>query len=367
MHPLSKSIQRELDDFYQRLNNTDFSIRTITKGALSQARSKLNPESFTILDKVTIDNFYKGAAYYTWDKYRILAVDGSTVALPSHPSVEQEFGVHKFGPYAQSPRSVGRVSLLYDALNGLTLDSKIGPYRSSEKGLCEQHLEHMQPGDLVIFDRLYAGYDLMTKLLEKRVDFLIRLKADWWKVVRSFAQSDVDDQIVDLQTKQGMLKVRLIKISHQGEQQFFCTSVFDKKFTAEDFGELYQGRWGIEEAYKTLKNWIELENFSGKTALAVKQDFFSKILLMNLCAAFAHPVAEKIKREKEGYQINRTQPLAMVAVFPIPLFIHGRGRSFLQAFDDIVSKTIDIIRPHRTFIRKKSMSRTRFFMNYKHI
>ena len=84
MHPLSKSIQRELDDFFQRLNKSDFQIRTVTKGALTQARAKLQPEAFQALDKVVRNGFYKDASHYTWDKYRVRVVDGSTIVLPQH-------------------------------------------------------------------------------------------------------------------------------------------------------------------------------------------------------------------------------------------------------------------------------------------
>ena len=37
------SIQRELDRFYKVVKSGDFNIREVTKGALSQARAKLDP------------------------------------------------------------------------------------------------------------------------------------------------------------------------------------------------------------------------------------------------------------------------------------------------------------------------------------
>jgi hypothetical protein len=368
MHPLGKSIQRELDDFFQRLSGSEFQIRTITKGALTQARAKLKPEAFKELDRVTQESFYKESGCYTWDRYQIRVVDGSTMVLPQHESITREFGVHKFGPYADTPRSLARISLLYDPLNGITIDGQISGYSTSEKELCNAHLEHVKKGDLLIFDRLYAGFDLMNTLHNRKVDFLFRMKEGWWKKVREFKNQPHDDQVVDLQTNEGTLKVRLVKVKlENGEQHIFCTSVMGKQFTAQDFSDLYQSRWGIEETYKTLKNWVELENFSGKTALAIKQDFFSKIFLMNLCTAYSHPVAEQIKKEKENYQINRVQSLAMLSVLPIPLFIQRKGKNIFKAFDDLLTKTIDLIRPQRTFRRKKTLHRTKFSMNYKRL
>jgi hypothetical protein len=38
----------------------------------------------------------------------------------------------------------------------------------------------------------------------------------------------------------------------------------------EEFDELYHFRRGEEEAYKLLKSRIEVEDFSGKTAISVR-------------------------------------------------------------------------------------------------
>ena len=47
----------------------------------------------------------------------------------------------------------------------------------------------------------------------------------------------------------------------------------EKALPASEFKELYHLRWGAEENYKRLKQWVEIENFSGKYALLVKQEF----------------------------------------------------------------------------------------------
>ncbi|MDR0575042.1 MAG: hypothetical protein LBG96_13655, partial [Tannerella sp.] len=54
--------------------------------------------------------------------------------------------------------------------------------------------------------------------------------------------------------------------------------------------ELYHYRRNEEEAYKLLKSRMDMEDFSGKTAISVKQDFHAKVLLMSLCAIYAHPI-----------------------------------------------------------------------------
>ena len=118
------------------------------------------------------------------------------------------------------------------------------------------------------------------------------------------------------------LKCRLVCITlENGEKEILCTSLVDtEKFPHEDFSELYHHRWGVEEGYKLFKARAEVENFSGKTALAVKQDFFAKVFMMSLCAVLAFPIDEKVKKEsleddnkKYVNKINRT---SAYGIFP---------------------------------------------------
>ena len=45
-----------------------------------------------------------------------------------------------------------------------------------------------------------------------------------------------------------------------------------------DFKHLYFLRWGVEIEYDVLKNALEIENFSGRTETAIKQDFYAHII-----------------------------------------------------------------------------------------
>lgn len=54
------ALQTDLDRFYKALSNSDFNIREVTKEALSQARSKLNPWAFRRLNEFAVDAFTGG-------------------------------------------------------------------------------------------------------------------------------------------------------------------------------------------------------------------------------------------------------------------------------------------------------------------
>lgn len=116
-----------------------------------------------------------------------------------------------------------------------------------------------------------------------------------------------------------------------------------------------------------------MENFSGKTAKAVRQDFNAKIFLMTLCAAYAHPIEDKVVEEyradenrKHDQKINRTNALSMTQDILIAVFLRKQFENALNAFDKIVGETREIIRPGRSNPRKTKPKKP-YSMNYKRL
>jgi hypothetical protein len=378
-----------LDSFFKEISKSDFKIREVTKGAFTQARSKLNPWAFKRLNEVSSNTFYEGADYYTWHGMRTLAVDGTRLVLPNHPSIVEEFGQQKFGPYADCPRSLAIGSMLYDVLNLITLDAQLAPYASSERDLLMQHLCMVQQGDLLLLDRGYPCFWLLFLLKAKRIEFCVRLKEDWWLKVKDFKDSGEKERIITFtlpkkdrkklaeypHMQDTTISCRLIRVELiGGETEILCTSLLDTEtYAVEEFEGLYHLRWNEEEAYKLLKSRVEVENFSGKTARAVKQDFHAKVFLMSLCAAYAHPIEEKVVEEyradqtrKFDQKLNRTNALSMTQDILIGVFIRKQFKKALAAFDEIVYETREIIRPDRKIERHKKPKKS-YYMNYKRL
>lgn len=382
-----KSLQRELDDFCKELSGRDFSIREVTKGAFSQARAKLNYTAFIELNDNVNKTFYEEAPYKVWHQMRLLSIDGTRLLLPNHPSVKEEFGSHGFGPNADSERSLATASCLYDCANLLTIDAQIAPYTTSERELLHKHLEKVNKGDLLLLDRGYPSLAIFFLLFAKGIEFCVRMKEDWWLQIKDFKESGKKEDMVtfslpkkdykllkDYPELKKEMQCRLVQIElDNGETQILCTSLLDtKKIPRKEIVELYHYRWNIEESYKLFKARAEVESFSGKTALAVKQDFYARIFTMSFCAVLAFPIEKKLKKEyqknkhKHEKTINRTTALAMIQKLTIPMFLKKLHIQSLQAFDEIVTKTTEIVRKGRLFKRKKKPKRL-YHMNYKNL
>lgn len=384
---IQHSLQRDLDIFYKEVTSGEFNIRHVTKGAFSKARAKLKPEAFIELNDNVVTTFYTQAPYLGWHNMRLLASDGTRLVLPNHPSIKEEFGEHGFGPNADSKKTLATASFLYDPINLITLDAQIAPYTSSERDLLYRHLEKVEEGDLLLLDRGYPSILLMFLILSKGADFCMRMKEDWWLSVKDFMDSGDKERIVSFELPKKDRKIlkhypelstqitaRLICVALEtGEKEVLCTSLTDmEKYTHDDFVELYHYRWNIEEGYKLFKARVEVENFSGKTAKAVKQDFHAKVFMMSLCAVLAFPIEEKVKKEyKEGEnkhqkKINRTAALSATCSITVALFIKRAVTKAIEAFDNIVSQTTEIVRPGRKEERKHKPKK-QYHMNYKRL
>ncbi len=266
--------------------------------------------------------------------------------------------------------------MLYDVLNFTTLDGQMDSFDTSERALAHRHLKYINPGkDLVILDRGYPSLPFMFELHQQGINYCMRMKNGWWLEIRNMLKKGQKDKIVtfklpakdkDLLVKYGTskdeFKCRLIVIDLPGgETEVLCTSVLKKaKLPYDSFSTLYHYRWNIEEGYKLYKSRSQMEAFSGKTALSVKQDFYARIFMMSTMAVMAFPIEELLRKEQENtqnekkhkYKINRTNALSMIKEMMAKVFINKMIQPALKALDDFLKATTEVIRPGRKFKRR---------------
>lgn len=383
------SLQRELNRFYAKILDKDYSIQEVTKGALSQARAKLKPTSFLELNAEGCRSFYEHAPYVVWKDHRILAVDGSTLMLPDHTTTQQEFGVQKVGCKASIQRSMATTSLVYDVLNLLTLDAIIDKYEISEHVLAKEHLSRVNflPGDVLLMDRGYGSIALFYKLHQMKVGFCVRLKQAAWRETKKMFVLGQTDKIVTFtlpykdrhlqqqyQAAAPTVTCRVVIIDlGNGQKEVLCTSLMDEqKYSYDCFKELYHLRWNVEEAYKLYKCRIRMDVFSGKTANNVKQDFYAKVFMMTMCAILSHPIEERVRKESAALKnqhpqkINRTNALAICRDLWVRIWIKLKIPDSLAVMDDLLRRTCEIVRPGRKF-KRTHLPKRRPPMEYKQL
>lgn len=321
---LKKSLVIEIDSFVNFLNSKSnlSSVKKFTKSAFVQKRMKINPAVFKYLSQVIIENTYteSNTTIKRFYGFRILSVDGSKLTLPNTEELKEEFGESK----NQTNTGVvqARISVLYDVLNSLVLDSEMDKLETSERTLALKHSNQWKKNDLIIYDRGYPSYDFKYEHIKAEIDYLIRVKTSHSKIVQCFVDSGEKSIVTEIfpqekhsfigkdYNKNSPLKVRLVRVDlPSGEVEVLMTSLLDsEKYPTKIFKELYFMRWGIETFYDELKNKLKVGCFTGYSKISILQDFFCAMFISNLQSVIVNDLQEELsiknRNTKLDYKIN---------------------------------------------------------------
>jgi hypothetical protein len=251
------------------------------------------------------------------------------------------------------------------------------PFAQGEPVAALKHLAHCRAGDLVVYDRGYASFELVYAHQSNHLQVLMRMRPSFSKQLREFAQSDADDITVWMKPgkntsikdkaygKDAQLQVRLVKFSlDNGEQALLLTTLLDKEQFPIDFlKQVYGMRWGIETRYDVLKNVLQVEYFSGYTQKAIEQDFYISLFLMNLQALLAQELEEEIKsrygQRKYEYQLNLALAIGHLKKSVVKLFITKQADQILNQLKQSFLEHVEPVRPGRKYPRQKDKYRNR--------
>jgi len=360
MNLLKSAIQYELDSFYSQLLGRSMPRQEVTQSAFTQARKKLKFEAFVELNDQAVSAFYADAPIERWHGHRLLAVDGTTLRLPNTPEVRNTFDA------LEGEVPLGRLSELYDVCNDIVIGAEFSALEIGEGFHAELLLPRANRGDVVLYDRGYPSFYLLSLHGKAGVDYCMRTPVGRFKAVAEFVVSGAIDQWVDIRpcrtAKQDCLRndlpinpirVRLIRVDlPDGEVEVLMTSL-GEEIPYTDFAALYFQRWGIEEGYKHQKCRAELENFSGKTVHSVYQDIYARLLTINLtamCAFAADEQAQKaVGHRVLEYRVNRTKALSKAKYHLVCAILNMHER--LEGLLSWIATDVEAVRPGRKFAR----------------
>lgn len=145
----------------------------------------------------------------------------------------------------------------------------------------------------------------------------------------------------------------------------------DKEFSYDEFADLYHFRWFVEESYKRMKSRLEIENYSGKTPLALLQDFYAKLFSCNLTSILMSETDQQVKKinknRKYNYQLNFTQALNRMKNSIVLLFIRSNRKikEYVTHLENLFISNLELIRPDRNIERKFRKSKRIYPVPYK--
>jgi len=320
----AKSIQRHLTEFLDALGG-EAPCGAVSPGAWTHARAKLKHTAFVELNaELVVPAAYTldgSKQVQRWRGHRLLGIDSSVLRLPNHPELFEQFTpVEIFC----EPGSTGklypqaRMSVLYDLLNRVALDGQLRPGHAGEVGLAIEQLDQAAVGDLIVTDRGYTGYPYLSAATYMGLDFVARCSTGSFAPAQELfrlgraGRSVITKLLAPVEQRAHLqdcgrpleLTVRFISLRlPTGELEVLVTSLLDEeKYPTQDFLLVYGSRWHQETFYFLMKSRLDLENFSGQTAEAIRQDFHSTLLLCNLETILIEPAQRILTDQSVAHQ-----------------------------------------------------------------
>lgn len=300
---IKKSLQLELDDFVELLDEETES--PITKQAFSKARQHISPKAFEELFLMTSEVLLNNDEAKKYNGYRIFAIDGTELELSRSKELAKEYPPSR---NTTAPRA--RVSILCEVLEGSILHASMQNLSVDERTLALQHLDYFKEtvnhseNSLFIFDRGYPSKNLLEYFEKNNMNYLMRLQKSFSKEIDETSKHDF---YVDMKNHKRTMNVRVIKLTlPSGEEETLISNLPCNQFKTEEFQQLYFMRWGVETKYNTIKNKLQIEDFSGKTVISVQQDFYATMYLSNMVSAIKMKTDDRIEEDNRSKTLNNT-------------------------------------------------------------
>jgi len=278
------------------------------------------------------------------------------------------------------------------------LDTIIDKYEKSEKKIAMQHIKNIKEtyrveynNMLFIFDRGYIGIPLLMYLIKENGNFLFRIPNGTYKKetlqmisndeeivipINNSRKKDIQEtELKELADKIKEIKVRVIKIVlESGEKEILLTNIPKQVIDTNQMKDVYFKRWQIEKSYNVIKNKLEIENFSGHSELAIKQDFYSQMLLFNMIEDIKKTANKQIKEKQEkslktykyDYIVNLNILIGICRQYLLTIVIWGDDDKSDEIQDDmlrIIKGNLVAIKSGRKYARKWKSKENKYKTN----
>lgn len=374
------------------------SATTATSSAFVQQRKKILP--------IALESLFHDFAAQTfrednYNGYKLLAVDGSDIQIPTNLNDEHSLFITKEGV---KPYNLLHLNALYNLLTHTYEDAIVFKRKEAfeNKALTEMVDRSTIKGKvIVIMDRGYEAYNNMAHIQEKGWFYLIRVK-DFGQhktgILHGLDLPDTAefDEYIDLNlTRKQTNEMKKLfqkkneyrKIAHNktfdylpskskksdatvlyhlpfrivrfpisdNSYEVVVTNLDATEFPPDNLKKLYGMRWGTETSFRDLKYTIGLLHFHSKKVEYILQEIFASLIIYNFSELItSHVVIEKGTRKYE-YKVNFSVAVHICREFLLKVNIP-------PDIESLIARYITPIRPGRSRPREMKVKQAISFM-----
>ncbi len=173
------------------------------------------------------------------------------------------------------------------------------------KLLCDK----LQSGEIAVFDKAYTQFNHLFELTERGVWWVGRAKDNMnYRVVcrlettshKRILRDEIIEMVIDKSKEAYPTALRritaMVEVNGVDVEMVFMTN--NLEWSAWTIAELYRCRWDIEVFFKEIKQTLQLSDFLGYSANAVRWQIWMGLLvhLLMRCLAFMHSWQHSFKR-----------------------------------------------------------------------
>jgi len=227
-------------------------ILSVSKTALIKRRH-VNSNYFKKVNDVIINNIYKDIK-----DPRTVSIDGSKINMLCCLE-KNNFSTNKYKTYSRA-----LISCLYDTKNNIPINYNISTTFNKRKVLYSQ-LIYLRSGDILLADKGYYCKELIKRLLNLNINFVLRLKknCEFAKKLIEFNKNDMD-------------KIK----------------------------QMYKSRWNVEIEYGYAKKYSTLKYLKSKSLNTIKQDVCA-IHFISIFSSYLELLLKDYIKDNTKYKINR--------------------------------------------------------------
>lgn len=255
------------------------------KSAITQARTRLGAEALQTLYARRVAPLAtprtRGAWYRQW---RLVTLDGSTLAVPDSPSNATAFG-YAGGQHGPGAFPLVRIVSLIEAGTHVIFHSVLGAWRDAEVVLAAPLIPRLAPTMLLLADRNFYSHALWQQADATGAALVWRVK----KNLRLPVEARLPDgsYLSTTHPPQGVAqghRVRVIEYQLTGARKVYrlLTNLLDPaQAPAAELAALYHERWEHEGALDELKTHLRggaAVRLRSETADLVRQEIYAMLL-----------------------------------------------------------------------------------------
>jgi len=286
-----------------------------TASAYCQARRRLPVALLQQLLRAVTDTMFQATeSIARWHGHRTFILDGSNFSMPDTPELMKHFG-HPSGQRPGCGFPAAHLMMLCDLTTGLIRHVITGPLFTHDLPAGTPMHAFLQPGDLVIADRGFAGWAFFALFLQHQLHVVIRKHQ---RLRMSFGARDAvhpdgvwvrlyrlgpDEQVIEWRkprtrpdwiSKEAydalppsiILRVIRYTIHRRGFRTravtLMTTLADHRRYPTDEIIALYGRRWEIETNLRSLKTTMGMDTLRCKTVAGVERELIMYALAYNL-------------------------------------------------------------------------------------